>query len=223
VLTRVLFLCCLILAFMINACGVVRVIPKSQGNSSMLEGAGSKDRRILASISPSLPPSSSAFGEGDYIFGAEDVIEVSVWKNTELSRTVFVRPDGKISLPLIGDVQATGLTPSELRDAIKVLLRRYKKTPEVSVIVKQINSLSIFLVGEIMQPGKIQLRSETTLLQVITLAGGFTEFANRKKIILLRKENGRERRFKINYNDILSGKNPEGNAVLRRGDTILVP
>ncbi len=220
---KMLFPGLLALVFLVSACGIVRVIPKSQESSSASGSSASQNREMLASISPSLPPSSTAFGELDYIFGAEDVIEVLVWKNTDLSRIVFIRPDGKISLPLIGDVQASGLTPSELRDSVKVLLRRYKKTPEVSVIVKEINSLSIFLVGEVLQPGKIQLRSETTLLQVITLAGGFTEFANRKKIVLLRKENGRERRFKINYNDILSGENPEGNIILRRGDTILVP
>ena len=223
VIKKTLFPVCLALIFFVSACGIIRVIPKSQDGGLMSEASISENRKMLASISPSLPSSSSSFGEVDYIFGAEDVIEILVWKNVELSRIVFVRPDGKISLPLIGDVQATGLTPSELRDSIKVLLRRYKKTPEVSVIVREINSLSIFLVGVVVQPGKIQLRSETTLLQVITLAGGFTEFANRKKIVLLRKENGRERRFKINYNDILSGKNPEGNVVLRRGDTILVP
>lgn len=223
VIKKALFSGCLALVFFVSACGIVRVIPKSQGVGLASEETTSENRKMLASISPSLPSSSTTFSELDYILGAEDVIEVLVWKNADLSRTVFIRPDGKVSLPLIGDVQAEGLTPSELRDSIKVLLRRYKKTPEVSVIVKEINSLSIFLVGEVLQPGKIQLRSETTLLQVITLAGGFTEFANRKKIVLLRKENGRERRFKINYNDILDGTNPEGNVILRRGDTILVP
>ncbi len=213
----------LILTFFVSACGIIRVVPKSQNGAAVSESSNLENPKMVVSISPSVPPSSMGFGGNDYVFGAEDLIEVLVWKNAELSRTIFVRPDGKISLPLIGDVQAAGLTPSELRNSIKVLLRRYKKKPEVSVIVQEINSLSVFLVGELAKPGKINLRSETTLLQAITLAGGFTEFADRKKIVLLRKENGRERRFKINYNDILNGKKPEGNVILRRGDTILVP
>jgi len=182
-----------------------------------------KAQRTLVSISPSLPSSPFDEDDSDYILGAEDVIEVSVWKSPELSTTVFIRPDGKISLPLIGDLQATGLTPIELRDSIKVFLRKYKKTPEVSVIVREINSFSIFFVGEVNNPGKINLKSETTLLQALTLVGGLAEFANAKKIVLLRRENGEERRIKINYKDILSGKNPDGNVLLKRGDTILVP
>jgi len=219
---KMLLVECLVLSFFVSACGMVRVIPESESDGVML-GSPTGNPKMVVSIAPSLPPASMQVGGGDYVFGSEDLIEVMVWKNSDLSRIVFVRPDGKISLPLIGDIQAAGLTPTELKTSIRVLLRRYKKTPEVSVIVKEINSLSVFLVGELIRPGKVQLRSETTLLQAITLAGGFTEFANRKKIILLRKENGRERRFKINYNDILSGIRPEGNVVLRRGDTILVP
>ena len=209
--------------FFVSACGVIRVLPKP-GSTSLLSSANpTESRSLVASISPSVPPSPLDTSASDYILGAEDVIEVLVWKNVDLSRTVFVRPDGKISLPLIGDVQAEGLTPSELRDSIKVLLRRYKKTPEVSVIIREINSFSIFLVGEIKTPGKIQLRSDTTLLQAITLAGGFTEFADIKKILLLRRENGQERRFRINYKDIVSGKSLNDNILLKRGDTILVP
>lgn len=213
----------LMVTFFVSACGIVRVVPKPERNELLSDADSSGSRDLVASISPSVPPSSLGTSESDYILGAEDVVEVLVWKNADLSRTVFIRPDGKISLPLIGDVQAAGLTPNELRDSIKVLLRRYKKTPEVSVIIKEINSFSIFLVGEIATPGKIQLRSDTTLLQAITLAGGFTEFADIKKIVLLRRENGQERRFRINYNDIVSGKSSSKNILLKRGDTILVP
>jgi len=213
----------LLLTFFVSACGMVRIVPKTQGDKLVSEGSALKNDKMVASISPSVPPSLADPSETDYILGEEDHIEVLVWKNEELSRTVFIRPDGKISLPLIGDVQAAGLTPNELKDSIKVLLRRYKKAPEVSIIVREINSLSIFLIGEVLRPGKIQLRSQTTLLQAITLAGGFTEYADRKKIVVLRKENGVERRLSINYNDILSGKHSEANVLLKRGDTILVP
>jgi len=211
-------------AFFLSACGVVHVVPKLDDPDFLSEKRASGSRNMVASISPSLPPSPIERAVvSDYILGAEDVIEVLVWKNVDLSKTVFVRPDGKISLPLIGDVQAAGLTPNELRDSIKALLRKYKKTPEVSVIIRAINSFSIFLVGEIASPGKIQLRSDTTLLQAIVLAGGFTEFADVKKILVLRRENGQERRFRINYNDIVSGRGANTNILLKRGDTILVP
>jgi len=210
--------------FLVSGCGVVRVVPKPEDSGLLSESQPPKSRKMFASIAPSLPSSPlETAAVSDYILGAEDVVEVLVWKNADLSRTVFVRPDGKISLPLIGDVQAAGLTPNELRDSIKALLRKYKKTPEVSVIIREINSFSIFLVGEIASPGKIQLRSDTTLLQAIILAGGFTEFADVKKILLLRRENGRERRFRINYNDIVNGEDANANVLLKRGDTILVP
>ncbi len=158
-----------------------------------------------------------------YILAAEDVLEVLVWRNENLSRTVTIRPDGKISLPLIGEVQAAGLAPTQLRDAIKERLKEYKETPEVSVVVREVNSLSVFVLGEVVRPGKLQLRSETTLLQAITLVGGFTQFANYNNIVLLRKEGDRETRIRIKYRDIINGKNPSGNVVLRRGDTVLVP
>lgn len=205
-----------------SACGVVRVLPNTQSGRTLGQSEKSSEN-MVASISPSLPSDSLDIDPSDYVLGAEDLIEVSVWKNPDLSSTVFVRPDGKISLPLIGDLQAAGLTTIELRDSIKVLLRRYKKTPEVSVIVREINSFSIFFVGEVVKPGKILLKSETSFLQAMTLVGGFTEFASVKKIVLLRRENGQEQRIRINYKDIVSGDNPDGNIMLKRGDTILVP
>lgn len=210
-------------SFLLSACGVIRVLPKGQESRTQAKPVILENDKMVASISPSLPPVSLDAEGVDYILGAEDLIEVMVWKNPDLSGTVFVRPDGKISLPLIGDLQAAGLTSIELRDSIKVLLRRYKKTPEVSVIVREINSFSIFFVGEVVQPGKIQLKSETSFLQAVTMVGGFTEFANVKKIVLLRRENGQERRIRINYNDIISGKSSDSNVMLKRGDTILVP
>lgn len=210
-------------SFLISSCGVIRVLPKAQEGRAQTNASKPKNGKMVASIAPSLPPASLDTEGADYILGAEDLIEVMVWKNPDLSGTVFVRPDGKISLPLIGDLQAAGLTSIELRDSIKVLLRRYKKTPEVSVIVREINSFSIFFVGEVVQPGKIQLKSETSFLQAVTMVGGFTEFADVKKIVLLRRENGQESRIRINYNEIISGKSSDSNVMLKRGDTILVP
>lgn len=163
------------------------------------------------------------FSASDYLLGPEDVLDVLVWKNDDLSRTVSIRPDGKISLPLIGDVQAGGLTSSQLRDSIKERLREYKETPEVSILIREINSFSVFVLGEVAHPGKFQLRSETTLLQALTLSGGFTQYAKSDRIILLRRVGGRETRRKIRYSDIVEGKDPDANLVLQRGDTIVVP
>jgi polysaccharide export outer membrane protein len=160
---------------------------------------------------------------GEYVLGAEDVLEILVWRNEALSRTVSIRPDGKISLPIIGDLQAAGLTATQLRDSIKERLQEYKETPEVSVIIREVNSLAVFILGEVARPGKLQLRSETTLLQALSLSGGFTQYADPDNILLLRRENGGETRIRVRYKDIVSGKNPDGNLLLRRGDTILVP
>lgn len=159
----------------------------------------------------------------DYILGSEDVVEVLVWREEGLSRTVSIRPDGKISLPLIGDVPAAGFTPTQVRDSVIERLSEYKETPEVSVIVKEINSLSVFVIGEVLRPGKLQLRSKTTLLQAITLSGGFTQFADPNEILILRRDGEHESRLKISYKEIITGKNPAANVILQRGDTIVVP
>jgi len=159
----------------------------------------------------------------DYILAAEDVVDINVWRNEALTRTVFVRPDGKISLPLIGDVPAAGLTPSQLQEVIKERLKEYKETPEVSVVVRDIGSFSVYIMGEIARPGKLQLRSNTTILQAITQAGGFTQFAESNKILVLRREGAYETRLRVRYQDIVSGRNPGANIILKRGDTIVVP
>jgi polysaccharide export outer membrane protein len=159
----------------------------------------------------------------EYVIGVEDVLDIHVWKNETLSRVVLVRPDGKISLPLIGDVQAAGLVPIQLRDAIKTRLKAYQETPEVSVILKEIGSFSVFVMGEVEHPGKLQLRSHITLLQALTLVGGFTRFADHDNILLLRKQGGDEIRMRIRYRDIITGRNPDHNVQLERNDTIVVP
>jgi len=165
----------------------------------------------------------SATGDEQYVLGPEDVIEVSVWKEQELSKVVTVRPDGMISLPLIGDIQATDLTTEELGDTIANALVDFVDSPTVSVIVQQINSLKIFIQGEVVRPGVFELKSNTTLLQLISLAGGFTEWAKKDKLFILRKSGEGEVTIPINYEKILSGKDLGQNILLKRGDTIVVP
>jgi polysaccharide export outer membrane protein len=160
---------------------------------------------------------------GDYVIGVEDLIQVTVWKNPDLSVTVPVRPDGKISLPLIDDVQAVGRTPQQLKVDLTDRWKAFLSAPEVSVIVKEINSFKVFLVGEVARPGELRLRDRTRLLQAISLAGGFTTFAKPEKIVLLRASGNRELRFEISFKKIVSGDRPEDNLPLHPGDTIYVP
>lgn len=161
----------------------------------------------------------------DYQIGPEDVLEISVWKNADLSKTVNVRPDGKISLPLIGDLQAGGLTPNQLKNEITSRLKTYQETAVVSVIVQAVNSYRVFIVGEVRTPGTYLLKNRTTVLQAISLAGGFTQFASKNKIVVIRqKGDGTDERVKIRFDDLVYGdENFKKNLILNPGDTIFVP
>jgi polysaccharide biosynthesis/export protein len=162
----------------------------------------------------------------DYQLGPEDVLEVLVWKNADLSKVVTVRPDGKISLPLIGDVQAAGFTAVQVQDEItKRLTVFYQEPPQVSLIVQQANSYVIFIMGQVERPGQYTVKRGTTFLQAIALAGGFTPFAATNDILILRNSSGdaQQRAAKIRYGDILAGKYQENNILLKSGDTIVIP
>ncbi|HEY3176024.1 MAG TPA: polysaccharide biosynthesis/export family protein [Candidatus Polarisedimenticolia bacterium] len=159
----------------------------------------------------------------DYVIGVEDVLFVSVWKNPDLSREVPVRPDGKITLPLIDDIPAVGLTPARLKEVLTERWRAFITAPEVSVIVTQVNSLKVYMVGEILKPGILVLKSRTRLLQALSQAGGFTAFADRARVVVLRNAaDGKETRMEFNYRKILSGARPEDNIFLMPGDTVIV-
>jgi len=156
-----------------------------------------------------------------YIIGPEDVLYIHVWKEVDLSRTVPVRMDGKISLPLIDEVSAAGLTPLQLKENLIKKFKEFVDIPNVSVIVMEANSFKVYVSGEVKKPGVLLLRSETSILQIIPMAGGFTEWASENKIIVIRKEDGQEKRYKVNYKNIVKGKDP--NFILKPGDTIIVP
>lgn len=164
-----------------------------------------------------------AVEDPNYVIGEEDSLSISVWKEPDLSRSVPVRPDGKISLPLLNDVQATGLTPMQLADSITAKLRKFIADPQVTVIVNSIQSRRFFVLGEVGRVGSYPLLHGMTLLQALSGAGGFTQFANPKKIYLMRTENGKQVRYLFNYKDALQGKNPEQNIEIKPGDTIVVP
>jgi len=158
-----------------------------------------------------------------YVIGQGDVLEVFVWRNEQLSREVVVRPDGKISLPLIQDLHAEGLTAIQLRDEITRRLKQFVQNPTVTVIVTQTNSYKVSVLGKVAEPGVYPITTRTTLVEAISLAGGFTEWANRRKITVIRNEEGKKKKIKINYKKIISGKDPSQNIILQRGDTIIVP
>jgi polysaccharide biosynthesis/export protein len=181
----------------------------SQGKDSSSSGAA--DTKEPASVaSPS------------YVIGADDVLHVSVWKETDLTNTLPVRPDGKISLPLLNDVQAAGLTPMQLAASIQEKLKKYLADPRVTVVVTQINSQRVYVTGEVLHTGPINLLPQMTVLQALASAG-FTQFANTKGIYVLRNENGRQQKLPVNYKELIKGDDVSKNIVLKPGDTIVVP
>jgi polysaccharide export outer membrane protein len=158
----------------------------------------------------------------DYVIGPEDVLEVAVWKNEALTRTVPVRPDGKISLPLLNDVQAADLTPQRLREVLTKGYMAFVPEPEVSVIVREIHSVKISVVGLVKTPGRYELKSRATVLEALALAGGLTEFAKRDRIFVLRRRGASTVRLAFNYGRMLDSGD-EVNFVLEPGDIVVVP
>jgi polysaccharide export outer membrane protein len=170
-------------------------------------------------------PSGKAQGEvavdnDQYIIGPEDVLHIYVWKEESLTKTVPVRIDGKISLPLVDDIQAADLTPLQLKDALTKKLKSFVDNPTVTITVMEANSFRVFVSGEVKQPGIHRIRSAMTLVKLMTMVGGFTEWANQKKILIITKEKGVEKRLTVNYKNIIDGDEPD--IVINRGDTIIV-
>lgn len=160
----------------------------------------------------------------DYIIGSDDVLSVNVWKEQEISRTVPVRPDGKITLPLIGDIQAGGLTPRKLQENIAQGLKSYVSGPEVTVIVQEVKSLKFNIVGEITKPGSYPLSEPTTVLDAIAVGGGLRDFAKRSHIYVLRTNgDGSHSKLQFDYKEVIKGKNLSQNVELHPGDTIVIP
>jgi polysaccharide export outer membrane protein len=164
-----------------------------------------------------------ATADAAYLIGPEDVLDISVWKEPDVSRVVPVRPDGRISLPLINDVQAAGLSPQQLAGSVSEKLKKYLNGPQVTVIVTAINSQRVFVVGEVLRAGAFPMLPGMTVLQALSSAGGFTTFADVKKIHVVRLRNGKQIEIPFNYRDVLKGDNPEQNIKLEAGDTIVVP
>ena len=158
-----------------------------------------------------------------YVIGSEDVLYIHVWKEETLSKTVSVRMDGMISMPLVDEIQAAGITPLQLKEKLTEKLKDFVEAPNVTVIVMEANSFKVYIYGQVKSPGVLRLRSETSLAQAISLVGGFSDWANQSKIIIIRKENGKEKRFTVNYKKIVKGQDLSLNILLKPGDTIIVP
>lgn len=158
-----------------------------------------------------------------YVIAPDDVLAIDVWKEAEITRTVPVRPDGKISLPLLNDVQAAGLTATDLASVIAERLKKFIANPQVSVIVTIVNSQRIYILGEVPKGGVVPLLPNMTVLQAISSAGGFSQYANQKGIYVLRTENGQQVKYPFNYKEVIKGINIQQNIILKPGDTIVVP
>lgn len=159
----------------------------------------------------------------DYVIGPQDVLAINVWKEPEVSGAVPVRPDGKISVPLLDDVQAAGFTPMQLAALLSERLNQYITEPRVTVTVTGINSKRVYLMGEVGRVGALPMLPNMTVLQALAAGGGFSEFANLKKIYILRIEKGKQIRIPFNYKQVIKGEAPEQNILLKPGDTIVVP
>lgn len=170
------------------------------------------------------PAAADSTGEYEYVIGASDVLEVAVWQNTAISRTVPVRPDGKISLPVLNDVQAAGLTPMQLQSVLTKSLAKYMQTPEVSVIVREVNSFTISVIGHVTKPGRHTLTSRVTVLEALALAGGLTEYADRDRIVIVRRTGAITKQLPFAYDKVVPGNGAKGqvNFFVQPDDIILV-
>jgi polysaccharide biosynthesis/export protein len=170
---------------------------------------------VAAAPGVNLPP--------EYTVGADDVLSIVFWRDKELTADVTVRPDGKISLPLLNDVQASGFTPAQLKDRIVEESKKYVEDPNVTVVVKQINSRKVFITGEVRKPGPYPLTAPTTVLQMLSIAGGLGDYAKSEEIMVVRTENGKPLSYKFNYKEVIKGKKLAQNIELKPGDTIVIP
>lgn len=204
-----------ILLFAASGSLLAQTVPGSATPESV-RAAGSSPDQVTA------PPSRTH--NTTYVIGDDDLLEINVWKEQDLCRTIPVRSDGKISLPLVGEVQAAGRTPVQLEEDITSRLRNFITEPAVTVMVQKINSLKFNVMGEVIKPGAYPLTTTTTVVDAIAVAGGFRDFAKKKSIYVLHTNpDGSESRVKFNYDDFVKGKDPRSNLRLQPGDTVVVP
>jgi polysaccharide export outer membrane protein len=169
-------------------------------------------------------PAQGADVPGDYVIGVEDVLGIVFWREQDknLTTDVVVRPDGKISVPMLNDVKAAGLTPEQLAASVQQAASKYIRDAAATVVVREIHSRKMFVIGEVAKPGSVQIGNELNVLQAIAEAGGFLEHAKKSDVVIVRNQGGREQRFKFNYKDVVAGRRLDQNIKLQPGDTVLV-
>jgi polysaccharide biosynthesis/export protein len=209
-------------ALLLASAGNIQAGPQDK-NSAKQDPPVTTARNNASGGDETRPASVPATTDPAYVIGPEDVLDINVWKEPDMTRIVPVRPDGKISLPLINDVQAAGSTASELASSVTDKLRKFLTEPQVTVIVTATNSQRVFVVGEVLRAGAFPLIPGMTVLQALAASGGFTTFANVKKIHVMRLVNGKHMEMPFNYREVLKGDNPDQNIKLEPGDTVVVP
>ncbi len=200
--------------------GLAAILLAPRGVSAQTTAASPEAAPAAAA---SLTPAAGVAVPPDYVIGAEDVLSVVFWRDKDMSSDVTVRPDGRISLPLINELDASGLTPEQLRQRLTQAASKFVEDPTVSVVVKSINSRKVFITGMVAKPGPYPIAGPTSVLQLIAMAGGLHEFADSKRISIARSDNGRQSSLLFNYKDVSKGKNLKQNIQLRPGDTVIVP
>lgn len=190
----------------------------------VMKAQSAPDGATAAAAAQSEAGSANKAHDDSFVIGNDDLLAISVWKEAELTKSVPVRSDGKISLPLVGEIQATGRTPAQLEKEITEKLKNFITTPEVTVVVEKVNSRKYNVLGEVTKPGSYLLTTETTVMDAIAAAGGFRDFAKKSGVYVLRKSaSGQEEHLKFNYKDFVKGKNTAQNVKLEPNDTIIVP
>jgi len=169
------------------------------------------------------PPVVAAVPPTGYVIGPEDVLAINFWREKDLSTDVIVRPDGRITLPLLNEFEAAGLTPEALREKIAAAADKYIQDPNVTIIVKQINSRRVYITGNVNKPGSYNLMAPTTVVQLLSMAGGLQDYADKKNIVVMRTENGKPASYRFNYKEVIDRKNLNQNIELKPGDTVIVP
>ena len=209
----------------LSALALFVLVAAATGRAQQAPTAAATTSQALATP-PAAPPAAAPAAAplpAGYVIGPEDVLAILYWKDKDMSTEVAVRPDGRITLPLLNDVQAAGLTPDELRDQLMKASAKYIEDPNVTVVVKTINSRKVFITGMVAKSGNYPLTAPTTVMQLIAMAGGIQEFADSKNILVVRNENGRPVSYRFNYKEVLKRKNLKQNIELKPGDTVIVP
>lgn len=194
---------------------ILAALPLYAQQPGAVVAAQPADAPATATAAAPLPPG--------YLIGPEDVLSIVFWRDKEMSADVVVRPDGKVSLPLLNDVQAAGLTPEQLRANLVQAAGKYIEEPNASVVVKEIHSRKVFITGNVAKPGTYDLTGHMNVLQLVALAGGLLEYADSKHIVVIRNGSGGTEYHKFNYNDVIKQKHVDQNIALKPGDTVVVP